>query len=70
MRTLRFLVWAAAIFMAISCRNVTEKKAEIVPARWSVEQANAWQAENGWLRGSNFNPSTAINQLENWQAET
>jgi len=38
--------------------------------QWSREQANQWAAENGWLRGSNFNPSTAINQLETWQAES
>ena len=25
---------------------------------------------NGWLRGCNFIPSTAVNQLEMWQAET
>lgn len=35
-----------------------------------MEQANKWSAENGWLRGCNFNPSTAINQLETWQAES
>jgi len=40
------------------------------PNIWSVKQAEAWQKENGWLRGSNFNPSTAINQLETWQAES
>jgi hypothetical protein len=38
--------------------------------KWSQEQAKQWQAENGWLRGCNFNPSTAINQLETWQAAT
>lgn len=37
---------------------------------WTVKQAEAWYKENPWLRGSNFNPSTAINQLETWQAET
>lgn len=37
---------------------------------WTKEQAAAWSKENGWLRGCNFNPSTAINQLETWQAET
>ncbi len=37
---------------------------------WTEEQANDWYAEQGWLVGSNFNPSTAINQLEMWQAET
>jgi hypothetical protein len=38
--------------------------------RWTPERAAAWQKEKGWLAGSNFVPSTAINQLEMWQAET
>jgi hypothetical protein len=38
--------------------------------RWSAEQAVGWQARSPWLRGSNFVPSSAINQLEMWQAET
>ncbi len=37
---------------------------------WSVEKANAWYKTKGWLRGSDFIPSTAINQLEMWQAES
>lgn len=37
---------------------------------WTKEKANEWYAAQGWLMGSNFNPSTAINQLEVWQAET
>jgi len=37
---------------------------------WSKEKANEWYADQGWLVGSNFSPSTAINQLEMWQAET
>lgn len=36
--------------------------------RWTAEQANAWYEELPWLVGCNFNPSTAINQLEMWQA--
>ncbi len=48
-------------------QNKTEQK---IAARWSVERANAWCADKPWLRGSNFTPSTAINQLETWQAET
>jgi hypothetical protein len=40
------------------------------PARWSTEKANAWGAKTGWLVGCNFTPSTAINQLEMWQADT
>jgi hypothetical protein len=38
--------------------------------RWSAERANAWYAEQPWLAGANYAPSTASNQLEMWQAET
>jgi hypothetical protein len=38
--------------------------------RWNVARANEWYAKQGWLRGCNFQPSTAINQLEMFQAET
>lgn len=37
---------------------------------WSTEKANAWYQKQGWVRGSNFQPSTAINQLEMFQAAT
>jgi hypothetical protein len=37
---------------------------------WTKQQAAEWYNKQGWLRGSNFTPSTAINQLEMWQAET
>jgi len=37
---------------------------------WAVKKANDWYKKTGWLVGSNFLPSTAINQLEMWQAET
>ena len=37
---------------------------------WSREQANQWYASKGWLRGCDFIPSTAINQLDMWQAPT
>ena len=38
--------------------------------RWSAEKANAWYAGQPWPAGCNYIPSTAINQLEMWQAET
>src|SRR5256714_4715622 len=37
---------------------------------WTREHARAWADSTGWLVGSNFAPSTAINQLEMWQADT
>jgi hypothetical protein len=39
-------------------------------ACWTKEQANTWYAKQPWLVGCNFIPSTAINQLEMWQADT
>ena len=38
--------------------------------QWTVEQANTWYAKQPWLVGCNFLPSTAINQIEMWQAES
>jgi hypothetical protein len=38
--------------------------------RWPEKQANDWYAHQPWLVGSNFIPSTAINELEMWQADT
>ena len=42
------------------------------PARavWTKARANAWADSTGWLVGSNFAPSTAVTQLEMWQAAT
>ena len=39
-------------------------------ARWTEAQANAWYAKQPWLVGCNYCPSTAINELEMWQADT
>ncbi|MBN8577877.1 MAG: cellulase family glycosylhydrolase [Cytophagales bacterium] len=39
-------------------------------ARWTEQQATAWYAKQGWITGANFQPSTAINQLEMFQSET
>lgn len=39
-------------------------------ARWTEETANEWYASQPWLVGSNYIPSTAINELEMWQAST
>jgi len=38
--------------------------------RWTAERANAWVDAQPWLVGCNFAPSTAVNQLEMWQADT
>ena len=60
-----FLILVAAVTLFTG--NVYAQKERDV---WSKEKANEWYATKGWLRGSNFIPSSAINQLEMWQAAT
>lgn len=59
------------IFLIIVLVGVSKNCfAQKVRPAWSNEQANAWYANYSWMSGSDFIPSTAINQLEMWQAET
>ncbi len=37
---------------------------------WTIEQSHRWFDQQPYRLGANFLPSTAINQLEMWQAET
>jgi hypothetical protein len=59
----RFIALCVAVLVQMSCKQ-PEK------GLWSKERANAWYAGKDWIRGSDFIPSTAINQLEMWQAAT
>jgi len=54
-------------FLIIIAYTSTAQKERAV---WNKEKANAWYAKLPWMAGANFLPSTAINQLEMWQAET
>jgi hypothetical protein len=69
-----FLFFPALMFMCYSSYRPSEnfvKKEEPAPASiWSPEKAREWYKAQSWLIGSNFIPSTAVNQLEMWQAET
>jgi hypothetical protein len=38
--------------------------------RWSEDRANQWYQQQPWPVGANFLPSTAINELEMWQADS
>jgi len=38
--------------------------------RWGAERANAWYAQQPWLVGANYITSSAINQLQMFQADT
>lgn len=60
--------WTLAVVMALVAAASVGAKTE--PGPWPADKAMAWQAKKGWLVGCNFTPSTAINQLEMWQADT
>ena len=38
--------------------------------KWSEQRARDWYAKQPWLVGANYNPASAINQLEMWQADS
>ncbi|MBD3617358.1 MAG: 1,4-beta-xylanase [Gracilimonas sp.] len=62
----RNIILGLFIGLLVSCTNTAP---DANNGRWSEEKANEWYEEKGWLVGSNFNASTAINQLEMWQKD-
>lgn len=63
----RHAVFAGILTMALTALLPA---AAVARERWTADQANAWTHEHPWLAGSNYNPQTAINELEMWQADT
>ncbi|MDO3625272.1 1,4-beta-xylanase [Mucilaginibacter sp. BT774] len=57
------------LFFILFTLSVGAQKMQPAPI-WSAAKANAWYAKHKWINGANFTPSTAINQLEMWQADT
>merc|ERR1740123_40216 len=37
---------------------------------WDTQRVQSWYSQRGWFVGVNFIPSSAVNQLEMWQAAT
>jgi hypothetical protein len=60
------LLIVASIFLLSCFSHAQTTKAGV----WSAKKAIAWYAQHKWVNGANFTPSTAINQLEMWQADT
>lgn len=56
------------VILLFACATLVNAQKE--RAVWTKQKANEWYSTKGWLRGCDFIPSTAINQLEMWQAET
>ncbi len=59
-------VFVFALFIFSFC----QLSAQTARPVWTKTAANQWYARQGWLRGCDFIPSTAINQLEMWQGES
>ena len=65
----------AVILFVFQLSAVNKPKKELnqkpkIGTVWSNEKANNWYASQPWLSGCNYQPCTAINQIEMWQAET
>ena len=69
-----FGVWSRVILVCAllqaSARAAEPEAVADAPGRWSRERATAWGKRTPWLVGCNYLPSTAVNQLEMWQAAT
>jgi len=63
------LMVARCKFVEAKTGKTVEQTLEFIN-RWTEKQANDWYKRTGWMCGCNFIPSTAINQLEMWQADT
>ncbi|MEI6948670.1 cellulase family glycosylhydrolase [Paraflavisolibacter sp. H34] len=71
----RSIFFSLLLFLSLGSPEVRaqkgKKQAAVAPAQqWPAEKANAWYGGHKWLTGADYIPSTAINQLEMWQAET
>lgn len=67
------VIMVLAIHLAVPGCNTTSRHQDpdSSPGKiWSQEKSWEWWENLPWLTGANFNPSTAINQLETWQEET
>ena len=62
-----------AIPFLVAAITVTAAAQPTQPAasgRWTEARAEQWYRAQPWLVGANYNPASAINQLEMWQADT
>ncbi|MDR1719028.1 MAG: cellulase family glycosylhydrolase [Dysgonamonadaceae bacterium] len=61
------LSFGSVLLAACNCKQQQQTACN---ERWSEAKANTWYAGQGWPVGVNYVTSTAINQIEMWQAET
>ena len=64
------LATGAAALAAAQLGGSAHAQTATTGARWTAARAVQWYAQQPWLVGANFVPSTAANQLEMFQADT
>ena len=67
MKHFNFIITIIVLLLFTKCQK---QQSSVLDNRWGEERAWEWQEKNGWMVGTNFNPSTSINQLEFWQEDT
>ena len=67
MKHFYFIITIIVLLLFTKCQK---QQSSVLDNRWGEERAWEWQEKNGWMVGTNFNPSTSINQLEFWQEDT
>ena len=61
----------AAMLLVLACGiGLHPQETAAAGQRWTEAEPEAWYAAQPWPVGANFLPSTAINELEMWQADT
>lgn len=58
------------ISLVTACTSPTHEKNTDIATQWTKEKAQEWYAQYPWMVGCNFQPSSAINQVEMWNADT
>lgn len=57
------------LFAGFALVALTANPADARP-QWTKTQAHGWYDRQPWMVGANYNPASAINQFEMWQAPT
>jgi hypothetical protein len=69
-RKRRYTITTTRLLAVVAVALWFANSSQAQPAHWTEKAANEWYARQPWLVGSNYIPSTAINELEMWQAES
>lgn len=60
----------SALLLAASAASMLAATPANAREMWTKTQANEWYDRQAWMVGANYNPASAINQFEMWQADS